>query len=97
MAGMSEGPVPTAVSESFIGHFMHEPDIVWCDVRFACVAQDMGLALVTQPGLFGNPMDEKEEAEAIQRKGEDSALVFHNVRDHDHMARIHHLVQAQSS
>lgn len=102
MAGMSDGPVPANVSQAFIDHFMQEPDRVWADVRFACVAQDMGLLLLEQPGMYGNPMDEKEETEAILLKANGPEyqghpvtppLVFHRVNDATHMERIHHLAE----
>lgn len=93
MAGMSDGPVPPSVSQAFIDHFMQKPDNVWCDVRFGCVAQDMGLRLVYQDGMYGNPIEnEAALSKIIRLKKYKPPLVFHAVRNASYMEKIHRLI-----
>ncbi|KAK1743661.1 hypothetical protein QTG54_005258 [Skeletonema marinoi] len=98
MAGLRDRPVLPSVAHAFIEHFMQEPDSVWCDVRFGCVAQDMGLRLIDQPGLYGNPVkDENEEKRIIRLEEGYPPLVFHKVSNHSQMHRIHDLVVEMTS
>jgi len=98
MAGLRDRPVLPSVAHAFIEHFMQEPDRVWCDVRFGCVAQDMGLRLINQPGLYGNPVkDENEEKRIIRLEEGYPPLVFHKVSNHSQMHRIHDLVVDMTS
>ena len=97
MAGMSDvsgGRVLASVSQAFVSHFMEEPDNIWCDVRFACVAQDKGLRLVDVKGMYGNHIEDgKSLSQIIRLKKEDPpALVFHLVRNASYMERIHRMV-----
>ena len=96
MAGLSDvsdGHVPPSVSQAFVDHFMKGPDNEWCDVRFACVAQDTGLRLVEQEGMYGNGIeDEKSLSQIIRLKKEKPPLVFHLVRNASYMERIHRMV-----
>jgi len=76
-----------------VDHFMKEPDNDWCDVRFACVAQDKGLRLVSQDGMYGNAIEDgKLLSQIIRLKKEKPPLVFHSVRNASYMERIHRLV-----
>jgi len=98
MAGLIDRPVILSVAHAFIEHFMQEPDSVWCDVRFGCVAQDIGLRLINQPGLYGNPLNDENEEKRIIRLEQDSPpLVFHKVVNASHMHRIHDLVVEMTS
>lgn len=98
MAGLINRPVLPSVAYAFIEHFMQEPDRVWCDVRFGCVAQDMGLRLIKQPGLYGNPvMNEYEEKRMIHLEEGSPPLVFHKVSNASQMHRIHDLVVEMAS
>lgn len=98
MAGLIDRPVMPSVAYAFIEHFMQEPDSVWCDVRFGCVAQDMGLRLIDQPGLYGNPVkDENEEKRIIRLEQWPPPLVFHKVSNASQMHRIHDLVVEMTS
>lgn len=90
MAGLRGRPVLPSVAHAFVDHFMQDPDRVWCDVRFACVAQEMGLELVHQPGMRGNPIESvRTEERIIRLKLDDPPLVFHKVGNASHMNRIH--------
>ena len=99
MAGLTDQqPVMPSVAHAFIEHFMQEPDRVWCDVRFGCVAQDMGLRLINQQGLYGNPLiDENEEKRIIRLEQSYPPLVFHKVTNTSQMHRIHGLVVEMAS
>lgn len=99
MAGLTDQqPVMPSVAHAFIEHFMQEPDRVWCDVRFGCVAQDMGLRLINQQGLYGNPLsDENEEKRIIRLEQRYPPLVFHKVNNSSQMHRIHGLVVEMAS
>ena len=98
MAGLRDRPVLPSVAHAFIEHFMQEPDSVWCDVRFSCVAQDMGLRLINQPGLYGNPLsNENEEKRIIRLEQSSPPLVFHKVTNASQMHRIHGLVVEMAS
>lgn len=98
MAGLLDQPVMPSIAFAFIEHFMQQPDRIWCDVRFGCVAQDMGLRLIKQPGLYGNPLsDENEEKGIIRLEQSFPPLVFHKVSNASQMHRIHGLVLEMAS
>jgi len=89
MAGQTEAPVSQHDQERFLDHFNQDPDEEWCDVRFACVAQDEGLKPVLVQGLYGNSIKSKEEKHIVDLKQESPPLVLHYITDAEHMRRIH--------
>lgn len=87
--------------DAFITHFLHPPDDVWCDVRFACVAQDMNLRLTGVRGLYGNRNDDYErERQIVDLEVEETPLVLHYVSNDTHMQTLYResqLEQQQAS
>lgn len=78
------------LSRAFVEHFMSPPMSVWCDVRFACVAQDKGLRLVGVRGMKGNGIKQNEEDREISFNFTvDPPMVYHNVRNTSDMRRIY--------
>lgn len=97
MASAREAPVSRQQGEAFMRRMLAEPNAEWCDVRFGCVAQEMGLELVGVKGLYINGVldaegklhDPEEERKVVALRSQIPPLVFHKVRDHAHMNRIH--------
>lgn len=99
MASSTTAPVSRESGAAFVDSMMHDPDMIWCDVRFGCVAQEKGLEAVDLKGLYGNGItdekvhyDQLEEGKVVDLTSDkfpDPPLVLHNVRDDAHMRRIY--------
>merc|ERR1719336_1527312 len=96
MASVTDAPVSNDAGAAFVKHMMSEPQPGWCDVRFACVAQDKGLAAVGVKGMYGNGIiaadfayDEAEEKKVVDLDSQDPPLTIHNVRDSEHFRRLY--------
>lgn len=61
----------------FLEEFNREPDQVWCDVRFACVAQLHNLSLEPMNGLYGWAFQSTTEEDKAIRSKEVPPLTFH--------------------
>jgi len=85
----SELPVAPAVRKHFLEHFMSPPMEVWCDVRFGCVAQDVGLRLQEAKGMYGNPFAPNEEEATVSMRRADAPLTLHKVGEAEHMHRLY--------
>lgn len=98
MASLEHGPVPAAIQSSFLQSFMQNPDNDWCDVRFACVAQDAGLKPTAVKGLYGWSISgATKERRIVELKQDAPPLVLHYISDDAHMQLIRreHLKEQQ--
>eukprot|EP00930_Biecheleria_cincta_P045042 TRINITY_DN31043_c0_g1_i1.p1 TRINITY_DN31043_c0_g1~~TRINITY_DN31043_c0_g1_i1.p1 ORF type:complete len:329 (+),score=48.42 TRINITY_DN31043_c0_g1_i1:56-988(+) len=99
MASSTTAPVSRESGAAFVDNMMREPDMIWCDVRFGCVAQEKGLMAVDLKGMYGNGItdkkmhyDQREEGKVVDLISEqfpEPPLVLHNVRDAEHMRRVY--------
>jgi len=97
MASATTAPVSAEANQKFLEHMMSPPNNRWCDVRFGCVARQQGLELVAVKGLYGGKgivdqlgsYSEALEGKVVQLQAEEPPLVIHNVRDEQHMQRLH--------
>jgi len=96
MASATAGPVSADANQKFLDHMMSPPHNKWCDVRFGCVAREQGLELVGVRGLYGNGIVDRDgsvnealEDKVVHLQIAEPPLVIHNVRDEQHMQRLH--------
>lgn len=96
MASSTAAPISITSGEAFMRHMMSPPNSEWCDVRFACVAQEMGLKAVGVYGLYSNGVrdaanqyDAEEESRVAELYSGEPPLVIHGVRDYTHMQRLY--------
>merc|ERR1712012_470557 len=93
MASLDEPLTDEATAETrkkFVAQFVHEPSRGWCDVRFACVAQDQGLRLVGVRGLEGNGYPDDPWARTMFNDYRiDPPLIVHNVKNATYMKTLH--------
>jgi len=95
MAGSTAAPVPQEAGTAFLEHMMTDPDSIWADVRFGCVAMEKGLELESMKGLFGNPVQDKQgkydqaQETSMVESSDIPALAFHRVSNSTHMHLLH--------
>merc|ERR1719210_2672650 len=90
MASATAAPVSQAAGNSFIEHYMRQPNSEWADVRFGCVAQEQGLQVIPVRGLYGWGAEHEKasESDIVELKQGDAPLIIHYVKSAEHMRNI---------
>jgi len=84
----AEAPLSNDTRDGFLEHFMRPPMSNWCDVRFGCVAQDVGLKLKEVRGLYMDQLKVDEKETVALESARDPPLVLHAIREAAHMERL---------